>query len=131
MVFYLAFSRTDGVANLIAWQTDAAIDDPLVFLLNFGTLGAVFFLMLISKLHTHGEVARLELEVARLVEDGKAKDRAMEALVGLMTSRTLPAIANLGQVMAEPQPADRLEAAVARIEQVARAKGVLGDEGST
>lgn len=116
-------------------------DNPLIILTNFGTLGIWVLATMIGWQPTRAEVRRLDAEIARLVEDShqrdskeRARDQAIEALVSLMTSRTLPtlatAVAEMPQAtqQAVAPSADlvkRLEDALARVERV------RGDERST
>lgn len=121
----------------LAVMATSVTDDPLTFILNFGVLGVWVFSSVTGIQPTRGEVRRLEGEVDRLIEDGKrrderdrAKDQAVEALVGLMTSRTLPTLATAVAEM--PQAAQSDAALGKRMEAwLARAERVFGDEGST
>lgn len=67
-------------------------EDPLIFLLNFGTLGVVFVLLLTGFLFTKPYVQRLEKEI-------EVKDRLLETLGTQLSMHTLPALARTAKVM--------------------------------
>lgn len=129
-----------SLSQAVVMASDMA-DNPLIILTNFGTLGIWVLATMIGWQPTRAEVRRLDAEIARLVEDShqrdskeRARDQAIEALVSLMTSRTLPtlatAVAEMPQAtqQAVAPSADlvkRLEDALARVERV------RGDERST
>jgi hypothetical protein len=75
----------------LPWATEPA-GDPLVFLLNFGTLGVVFVLLLTGLLYTKSHVQHLEKEL----ED---KNRVIETLSSAITTHTIPALAQTARVM--------------------------------
>jgi hypothetical protein len=110
-----------ALPNVIVMAADS---DPLTWLLNFGAVGVVLVCLMTGLLHT-------KPDYDRVIEEGKAKDRAIEALVAQLTNRTIPALADVSQAMAgqaaSPDVAlgERMEALIAR------AEGVLGDERST
>jgi hypothetical protein len=108
-------------------------DDPLFWLANLGTAGVWVVCTITGLQPTRAEVKRLDTEINRLItmaerrdEKDRDKDKAVEALVNLMTSRTLPTLANAvteipnaAQQAAAPNSATigRLESLLSRIEQ--------------
>lgn len=110
-------------AQVIA-LTAATSDDPLLFLLNFGTLGVWVVCSITGLQPTRGEMKAKDAEIARLVEDAKrrderdrAKDQAVEALINLMTSRTLPTLATaVAEMPTAPPPLGKLEGLLERLE---------------
>lgn len=108
----------------IAALAAATTDDPLLFLLNFGTLGVWVVCSVTGLQPTRGEIKRLDAEIARLVEAlrvrderDRAKDQAVEALINLMTSRTLPTLATaVAEMPTAPPPLGKLEGLLQRLE---------------
>lgn len=134
-----AWVHNPFASTLLSAGGSSATEDPLLFLLNFGTLGVWVFCNATGLQPTRGEVKRLDAEIARLTASiermenkDRSKDQAVEALVNLMTSRTLPTLATA--VTEIPQAAahhaaqteaalgQKLEDALRRVERV------LGDD---
>lgn len=119
------------LATQIIAAAAATTDDPLLFLLNFGTLGVWVVCSITGLQPTRGEMKRSDAEIQRLLtrierleEKDRSKDQAVEALVNLMTSRTLPTLASAvteipqaAQQAAQAPSLGRLEDLLSRIEQ--------------
>lgn len=125
-----------GATQTILAASTGVEDNPLLFILNFGVLGVWVFCNATGLQPTRGELRQLQGQVDRLIEDATrreqkdaAKDQAVEALISLMTSRTLPALATA--VAEAPQAASKDSALGKRLEDaLARVERVLGDERS-
>lgn len=126
MLLILAWLYNPSVVSLLA-AAASTTDDPLLFLLNFGTLGVWVICSITGLQPTRGEVKRMDAEIGRLTaaierleEKDRSKDQAVAALVNLMSSRTLPTLATaVSEIPAQSDPAlgQRLESLLSRIEQ--------------
>lgn len=137
-IVVVRFLHNPNVPNLITMAADTA--DPLTWLLNLGTAGAWVVCTMTGLQPTRAEVRRLEAQIAQLVEDAKrrddrdrSKDEAVEALVRIMTTRTLPGLATAVEHMPAVGQAGQMESALGKKleDLVARVERVLGDERST
>lgn len=118
----LGWLNNPHVPNLVPMAADTT--DPMTWLINLGTAGVWLVCMMTGLLRTKGEVDRL-------IEEGKAKDRAIETLVSLMTTRTLPTLATaVAEMPTAASAAAQRESALEKqlAEALRRVEKVLGDE---
>lgn len=118
MILFLALLRPDLIGNLAAWQTES-VDNPVTWLANLGTAGVWLICTITGVVPSKGEVRILQAQLTRAEEQIDRHAQLIEALRDQMTTRTVPTLARVAEVVAdrEPDRVDRLEQLFARIEK--------------